>query len=402
MELLAHYDFAILGDHPAGLWAARQALALGKKVLIVPDGVAPPAIRIPKRVMLDFGLDGQGPADRALDPIQILTPARRFRIGVTRSDLEREYEFQFGSKATQGTMPRELFRGLVHLAGASDPGPADLPDWDAWIARVLDLVLIDRNVASLTGKMIRILLDSGAHVAKPGQLQRIFVDRKALAGIQLSGHSRMISTRAGFVCGPFERFRAIMTEFCPPVSESVGWQFEMRLTCAPEAVPGGAGSRMLYVEESAPILEILQDTPGDFLLRTTLPLQEFTLDRAYQRRLCERMVAVLGRFIPDLEYNLKSLFPDFRDPEKTEQSTLPSLYPYSNCLQIPVERRIQGPVSISWFQSPMERLFVASEESDPRIGTIGAYRAVVRAFEFLAKKEPVTGPTVPALEQDFR
>ena len=38
MDFLNHYDFVILGEHPAGLWAARHLLSLEKKVLILPLG----------------------------------------------------------------------------------------------------------------------------------------------------------------------------------------------------------------------------------------------------------------------------------------------------------------------------------------------------------------------------
>ncbi|NDF16327.1 hypothetical protein EB061_13600, partial [bacterium] len=95
MEFSSQYDFIILGEHPAGLWAARHLLALEKKVLILPLGRDPGSNVAPRKVMTDFGWTD---FERGEDHLQILTPERRFRLGSSEESLAREYEFQFGEK----------------------------------------------------------------------------------------------------------------------------------------------------------------------------------------------------------------------------------------------------------------------------------------------------------------
>ena len=50
MELNQEYDFAIIGEHPAGLWAAHHLIGLGKKVIVLPLGTENSMNVLPRKV----------------------------------------------------------------------------------------------------------------------------------------------------------------------------------------------------------------------------------------------------------------------------------------------------------------------------------------------------------------
>ena len=137
MEFSSHYDFVLLGEHPAGLWAALRLLELEKKVLILPLGRDSGLNASPKSVIRDFGWKDSEWLDRGSQPIQIITPNRRFRVEGTPEDLEAEYEFQFGQKPA-GNPSYEILRGLAYFARGSEAGPVFAEDWKLWVQRALD------------------------------------------------------------------------------------------------------------------------------------------------------------------------------------------------------------------------------------------------------------------------
>jgi len=389
MEFSSHYDFVILGEHPAGLWAARHLLELEKKVLILPLEKDSGLNAAPRRVFQDFGWNETDWVDRRTDPIQILTPERRFRLGQNAEEVEAEYQFQFGERPGSQPDP-EILRGLAYLARGAETGPTFSEDWKLWVKRATDAIYLEKEPGYLSRRMLRNLMDQGAHVAKPGQLKQIFIDKKTLVGVQLEGTSKMISTKSGLICSHFDFVKSLMSESFPSLSEPIGWNFEMRFECAQSSLPKGLSNRMVYIEARAPILEILQEVPGHFHLRTPLPILESTFGRSFQRRLCERMIKVCERIIPDLEYNLRRVTPDLRDPEKTESVDLPMLYPFQDLHRIPLNRVFYSSSRTLGSQSPVANLFMASDESHPRSGFFGAYQAVIQAFETLNKREQVT------------
>jgi hypothetical protein len=399
MEFSSHYDFVVFGEHPAGLWAALQLLEREKRVLILPLGKDSGLNAAPRSVFLDFGIPEINSSD-AQNPTQILTPEKRFKIGSTLEEIESEYEFQFGEKP--GAQPsNEILRGLAYLARGAETGPVFSEDWKLWAQRALDTVYLEKDPGFLVRAMMRHLSEKGAHITKTGLLRQIFVDKNSLVGIQLEGASRMISARAGLVCVNYDYVKGFLNETLPARSEPIGWRFDMRFECSASALPAGLTSRMLYVESGAPILEILQESPGSFHLRTPLPLSEQSLGRSFQRRLCERMIKVCEGIIPDLEYNLRRVIPDLRDPEKTESIDLPRLFPFDDPHRIPLHHLFYSSNRNLGHQSPVQNLFVVSEESDPRSGLRGAYQAAIQMFESLNKREQVSQYLSPKLINQF-
>ena len=401
MEFSSHYDFVVLGEHPAGLWTALRLLDLDKKVMILPLGHDSGLNAVPRVVLRDFGWNEVAEAVRDSGPIQIITPERRFRVGTTIDDLETEFEFQFGAKPS-GEISPEILRGLAYISRGAENGPVFAEDWALWAHRALDTVYLERENGYLVQKMLGVLREKGAHISRKGQLKQIFVDKKSLVGVQLDGTAQMISAGAGMMSANYDHVKALINDSLPSASEPIGWNFEMSFECAVSALPMGLSGRMLYVQPGAPILEILQPMQGQFLLKTPLPMTPESLDRSYQRRLCERMIKVCERIIPDLEYNLRRVIPDLRDPERTESVDLPRIFPFDDPHRIPLGRLFYGSSRSLSHQSSIQNLFIVSEESHPRAGLRGAFQAAVQVFESLNKRDQVNHYLSAAHVNEFR
>ncbi len=388
MELANDYDFVVLGEHPAGLWAARHFLSLDQKVLILPLGTHSGLNALPRKVAEDFGFSTLDFVNRDEDPIQLLIPGHRFKLGSSLDRLREEYHFHFGHDFSDHELPNsELLRGLLYVSKGSEPGPALPEDWKELAEQVLETVYFEKEPGYLTRIMMKKLAELGAHVAKPGQLKQIFLDRKAFVGVQLVGTSKMIAARNAFACSHFGYLKGFMNEAVDLQSKPMGWNFDIRFECSVDALPVGMSTRMIYIEKDAPILEIIQERPGSFRLRTALPLQDHALERGEERRLAERMLKVCERLIPDLEYNLKWVSPDLRDPERVEAVDLPALYPFQDLNRIPLDRLCYGVGSALGFQCPVSGLYVVSDESSPKSGIWGGYNAVLQALDAIAKKD---------------
>lgn len=242
-----------------------------------------------------------------------------------------------------------------------------------------------------SGWVIRRLLsrleERGAHVARPGQLRRIFLDRKNFVGVQLLGTSRMVAARYGILATQVDHLRSMMSEDFELRSKPGGWTFDVRFECAPEVIPPGLSTRMVVVESGAPLLEILREGPGLFRLRITLPMKDSTLARDEQRRIADRMIAVCQKFIPDLEYNLRKVVPDVRDPERTETVELPRLHPFDDLSRIPLDRLVYDETSTLPLETGVPNLFLIGEESLPALGIHGGFEVARKMFEILAKRE---------------
>jgi len=185
---------------------------------------------------------------------------------------------------------------------------------------------------------------------------------------------------------------AFFSEPLPYSSRPLGWRFEIRFECSPEALPLGLTKRMIYVEGQAPILEIFQEKPGFFRLATTVPMHSYTLDRGEQRRLAARMLRVCETIIPDLEYNLKKVIPDLRDPDRSETVDLPALYPFQELKRIPSHILSFGSGAQSLPPNPMPGLWITHEEVNPKEAIWGAFeasRSALKAIEasFVNKTE---------------
>jgi hypothetical protein len=379
------FDVVVLGESPAGLWAAKKLLARGKKIMVIATGTSRHHSSLPKFMVEDFELQKFLPIDRAEKPLQILTPDRRVRLFTDEKRFQEEYTFQFGVPFSLTAKPDPSFlRGLAHWVRGSETAPVFPDEWPGLYSRIFETFYFDEGPTFVTQTLLTDLERSGATIVKPGSLRRIFVDRKFFVGVQLSQSSKMISVKQALMNTHFDYLNSFMNEPFPFLSRPLGWKFQMSFECSSDSLPIGLTNRMIYVEEKAPILEFFQAKPGVFHLQTVLPLNEESLNRGEQRRIAARMLKVCESILPDLEYNIRKIVPDLRDPERAMNTDLPALYPFQELKRIPPSLLTYGGGASSIPISPTQGVWVTHEEASPREDIWGGFegaRAALKGLE---------------------
>ena len=385
-ELYSQYDFIVLGEHPAALWGAVGLLEQGLKVLVLPLGLVPERNFAPQFALSALKLDPAYYPDRNADPIQILTPQRRFRLFADSQRLSDEHLFVFGKSLDEHVLPSsEVSRGLAFLYRGSETGPLLSEDWKTVFRKVNEVIYFSREPGWLKRQFLQRIQSLGGHVLSDRSLQRIFVEKRAFVGVQVEGSSAMTLGAQVLLGTNWNHAQTFFSEDILMRSVPMGWSFEIQVHLQEDSLPVGMSSYMLFVQDEAPIVEIQHVKKGEFILRTTLPYQERYLDRTEQRKIAQRLFKVLGNFIPDLEYNLKKMDPNLRDPDQAEQVDLPTLYPFRTLEDIPVTRLRYGTPGLG-AQSPIQGMWMAYEEAFPRWGEWGAYQAVFQAIQAWSKQ----------------
>ncbi len=388
MELSHSYDFVILGEHPAGLWAAKQLLSLGQRVLIIPMGFDRGANVLPRSVAAAFQIPESDYSSRESNPIQILAGGKRVRVSPTQAEFQDEIHFNYGAPLKAGEVPKtDLLRGLAYLVRGAETGPSLPDDWALISSQLFDTVYFEKEKGWLNRFMLQSLKAQGASIAPLRSLKQVFVDRKSLVGVQLAGTSKMIAVKACFLNAQVEILNTFFNERLSLKSAPISWNFEIVFECGLDFLPVGLTTKMIYVEKDAPILEVNHETPGRFRLKTSLPLSISSMDRGEQRRLAERMLRVAENLLPDLSYNIKKVTPDLRDPDRAMSIELPGLYPFQELKRIPADLLNYGAGSTLGFQTPVQNLFISNEEVYPKLGIWSGYQAVTQALDQFGKRE---------------
>lgn len=415
------FDFAVFGEHPAALWAAGLAADCGFKVMVVPLGYAPERSLIPRFVCESLQFEPQ-----SIQEIQVVTSFRRCLLPKTIDQFSQEHRFQFGKDLdpVMGPDP-EVLRGLLTLARGEETAPTVSLSWQEAYQQYQKSVFLKPGYTTLQQQMLSILKKKGVKVfgadSHQNELTHVFIEKRKLVGVQLKGQNGVVTIDQGVLAAPYECFRPLLNIDGNPFEEGkpselkildsklrsrpLGWKFEVQLEVSPEAIPLGISERMVISQVEAPVVDIRQTRPGHFRLQVVLPYQDQSFDRAYQRRLAQRLVRLQQSMIPDLPYNLRSSVPDIRDPEAAERDELPRLYPFESVDEIPLELRVYGHPGIG-FKSPIEGLGIAQDESDPRFGEWGAYRAVQLLLSAWMKRsdkleQPKRQPLVDKINQQL-
>jgi hypothetical protein len=182
------------------------------------------------------------------------------------------------------------------------------------------------------------------------------------------------------------------------------WKFTISILVEQSAIPPGL-ARMNYLALSAgdaPAIEIECADPRDYALkgegrcllfiRTRLPYREETLHPDYQRMIAARLLQAVCAQIPFLEQNIVSIYPEFRHPTVARVGDeLVHLYGYSELREIPENLRCYGETEGLGFESGLEGLFVATDESYPKLGGFGSTLAAVEAVHGLAQSSQIEG-----------
>lgn len=383
MSVYPQYDFVIFGESPIALWAGLTLLKAGKRVIVFPMGTEGSFEGVPRVVAEDFGLDRKDYPNRKKDPIQIIYTNHRFRVGETREEFSQECRFHLGHELNPiEPLSGELVRGLEFLATGVDPVEAPSDSWSKVFDRVGQTLYFDQKRGWLTQQLLSCLQERGATVCAVRDLAHIFVEKGGLVGVQLLGSSKAISVKEAFVGIDWYSLEKKMSEKKSLRTMPVRWTYDIQFEIAEESIPIGLTSRMIVVERGAPLLQLFHRGAGRFILRSSLPFQEDSLDRGIQRKMALRMLKVCEKLIPDLNYNLKAVYPDLRNPEKAENQDLPELFPFQALSEIPVSLyRYDGGRSGIGKKAPYKGFYIASPEADPASGWIGALSATQKHLE---------------------
>jgi hypothetical protein len=397
MKETVHYefDFLFVGEHPAALWGASLALEAGFKVMLIKLGGIPSKSFLPRFAAAQLGLDSKQSSTPSDDPIQILTPDRRFRVGPGLEDWNREHLFCFGRPLDPVMGPRaDIMRGLAYLYRGEESAPSVMRSWSEVAHRVSETQFLLRSTADHQVEWLERLSKKGAKVVAADQVAQIFVEKKRLVGVQLLGHTQVHSVDQGVISAPLPLLTPYLNvdgrqSLMKLQSRPLGWKFTIDVKISPDAIPTGIGTRMIYVEKDAPIVDIhhriQEQKPGVFSLKVVLPFDETSLSRVHQRKIAQRLVRLMSELIPDFSYNVQSVVPDIRDPEMTEKTELSALYPFQTLDEVPWGLRVYGHPGLG-LRTPIEGLALASDESDPSQGDWGAYQAVQSAFQSWLKR----------------
>ena len=385
-ELYQQYDFIILGEHLAALWGACHLLEKELKVLVIPFNVTPEKNFAPDFALTPLELPASAFASRDEDPIQIITPQKRFRLFSDPQKLSDEYLFVFGKKLEDLTSPESVFlRGLSFLHRGSETGPTVSEDWKTLLKNASSTLYFNQEPGWLRDQFFKKIRQLGGHVMAGERVQRIFIEKKTFTGVQLEGSSSMILGSQVLVGTHWDQVQNLCNETTSVRSAPIAWSFEIQVQVEKEAIPSGLTNCMIFVQDDAPIVEFFALEDGEFVLRTSLPYQEQFLERREQRKIAQRLFKLLGSLIPDLEYNLKRMSPNLRDPEKVESEDLPRIYPFQQLAEIPVSRLKYASPGLG-AQSPIQNMWFAYEEAFPRLGEWGAYQAVSQAIQAWGKQ----------------
>ncbi len=379
---MENFDCIVIGESPSGLWGARQLLAKGLRVFILPTGTSRVVQALPIKVASEFEVPERFWIDREQAPLQVITHDRRFRVFKNEESFRSEFQFNFGEPfSLTKSPPVEFLRGLCYWQRGWETGPLFPDDWPGVFNRLSETVYFDRSPGLVEQWMLNSLRKSGAVIATAEKLSQVFVDKNKVVGVQLSETSQMIPARSIWVNTHFDYVNGFLNEKLTIKSKPMGWMFQIRFECTTDFLPVGSTDRMVYVEADAPPLEIEQESAGKFLLKTMLPMDSSTLDRDFQWRLATRMLRVVEALFPDLSYNLKQVIPDLRDRDRASKVEFPLIYPFETIESIPSHLLCFGLDAGLGFQTPVQGLMVTNEEAFPRLGLWGGYEAIRRILE---------------------
>jgi len=225
-------DFLFKGSHPAFFWAAALLKEKGKSVAILPEPSVHSWEFFPREIISMIGLDDLI-HDRDQSPIQILSSHCRFGIFREIETTRKDYEFCVGVQPSP-----EVKRGLSYYAKGSDyPGvfgetAADL------IQSCHEMVYLENSPQETLSKVI-------IHMKK--------------IGVAIVSDSDDLPIAEQTVVLDLSRAKAFRSKF----------EIEIPLDILPE----GASQRMLFVERSSPLIELVHRN-GKLHLRTLLPEED--------------------------------------------------------------------------------------------------------------------------------
>ena len=97
--------------------------------------------------------------------------------------FKNEYALQFGKPFSLSQQPDLLFlRGLSYWVRGAETGPILSDEWHSLYSKFFETSYFDEAPGFVTQSLLSKLEREGATVVRPGNLRRIFIDRKTVVG----------------------------------------------------------------------------------------------------------------------------------------------------------------------------------------------------------------------------
>lgn len=293
----------------------------------------------------------------------------------------------------------------------------------SWM-ELMHVLVLARSAAGYQGgihafrkTLLAIAERSGADIVKDDPCEQIQTEHGRLAGIVLKGSKTQIRVGAGALGCALEHAASKMDVTGKSLFSGIssglrlrrlkaspkarGWLFTVGLTVHTEAIPPGMADRLVWREPGAPALEIDVSLPEHYgvdepehrfvFLRTVLPWDSSTLAPESLRLIAARMVRKASDVMPYLDFHITRVFPDFR----AGLEDFKIAYPFKAVEELPLGMRALSDRGIG-SKSGIEGLFLATDESYPRLGSLGATVAALEAVAWLAHRNGKLGPWVDA------
>lgn len=335
----------------------------------------------------------------------------------------RRWLLKSGSAAKLGAHPRrwlkpshrldaigpESFRtwceGAWQATTQSSECPEDLPSILIGLSLVYSSAGFQGGASAYRELLLRVSRRLGAHVPDKLECRRLFVESGRLVGVQVANRGNVIGAGGAIASGLLSHLRSDLSvsgrtwpQRLRRSATPKGWRFTLALTVRRDAIPPGMGSRLVWSEPGAPVLEVHLASPADYgvsdaanrylFLRSWLPFSEGSLRPEYQRVIAARMFRQATELLPFLESHVVRMFPDIR-LEGIEQFA--EAYPYADLSQIPENLvSVEGPGVDS--RSGVEGLFLSSAEVYPHLGTMAAPVAALEGSAWIAHRMGLAGP----------
>lgn len=298
----------------------------------------------------------------------------------------------------------ELCRGLWYGVTGMDTEHLKLPE----LMQALSLAQTGGSylggLSAFREYLLTLARRLGAHAPEKEVCRRIFIEEGRFVGVQITHRGRVISAGGGVLgCSlthAREKISASGKTWKRKFKDSPaadGWKFTLALTVHAEAIPPGMSSRVIWKEPGAPVLEVEIAHPEAYgmadsqhrlvFVRTLMPFTQESLDMGYQRMIAARMFKQLTEIMPFVEYHVTRIYPDFRN-DSLEMS---EVFGFASPHLIPDNIRCINGQGVG-SRSGIDGLFVASGESFPELGSLGAVVAALEGTAWLAHRSGLVGP----------
>ncbi|MGK5088692.1 hypothetical protein WDW86_14130 [Bdellovibrionota bacterium FG-2] len=328
-----------------------------------------------------------------------------------------------GISSLFSTLPASSRNTLPEFSSGIWYGISGFDQVDPVSSVFLQMLALSKTGASFRGGMsayrqflLRLAQRLGAHVPDKAECGRVFVERGRLLGVQIAHRGNMITVGGGTLgCSLSEIRDRIVTdgENTPGKLRSSlspqGWKFTLALTVRREGIPPGVTQRMVWSETGASCLEIEFADSADYglrdddhrvlYLRTRVPFSTESLGTSFQRMLAARMFRQATEILPFLEFHVTRVYPDFRSALPQEARNESNNDEFSAAFGFAMPELVPGSLRVYsgegvGVNSGIEGLFVNSNESYPKLGSLGPSVAAVEAVAWAAHRNGLAGPFV--------